>query len=90
MGDEQLTPEQIQTIVNSCLEELSSSKQEYDWNDAILKDASTYKDKKAIAFDKMNEASRRYLAANDRLVKLGYQSEYDHEKKCYIARRKTP
>lgn len=90
MGDEQLTPEQISTIVNFCLEELRSSKQEHDGNESILKEATTDKDKKAIAFDKMDKASKRYLAANDRLVELGYQPEYDHEKKCYIARRKTP
>lgn len=87
MGDEQLTPEQIQTIITSHLEELNSSKQEYDRHDAVLKDAATSKDKKVIAFDQMNKAYKKYLTASDKLMRLGYQPEYDHEKKCYFARR---
>lgn len=86
MENEHLAPDQVNAIVNFCLEELNSSGEIYDRHHSILSSANTSQDEKIVAFGKMSEASKQYLAARDRLAKLGYQPIYDHEHKCYIAK----
>lgn len=79
MGDEQ--------IIKFCLEELTSSAEVYDRQNAILHSANSNREESILAFGKMSDASKRYLFAMDRLTEMGCQPEYDHEHKCYVAKQ---
>lgn len=76
--------EQETTIIKFCLEELTSTSEIYDQHYKIVHSQNETSDARIVAWRKMDEASKRYLVARDRLTAMGLQPIYDHEKRCYV------
>lgn len=79
-----LQEEQQATIVKFCLEELTSTSEIYDQHYKIVHSQNETRDARIVAWRKMEEASKRYLVARDRLTAMGYNPVYVHEKRCYV------